>query len=389
MANILHRDTIAMIVGGKTFERGEQCFQSGRVLGVESGTGELCGVVRPNEAGRTPYEVRIWIRDDGLAYECTCPVGTSRQFCKHAVAVALAHLQKDEQRGERELAALRVELMNVSIGALLDGLVEHARLDRSLLDALRRNLPARVSGALAPQVEGIGLAATWVHGLPRDPVDRISGTRRVRWARRALDGLRAETQYRSRWVRPCRADRDELFCVTTFGCWSYPCTYPSGLASNPGTVRPYGAERFALCQSRSHIARQRDRDSRYRSRMRYVAMMILLWACGSNPTSKPDASTHGDAPHPDAAIDAPVMIDASPDADTSAITTTCADVCDALATCFMLPPDPGCNTGCEADLGDCTPEQVQTIDACKTEMCGDAMDSPIVTCIQAVTCVNM
>lgn len=72
-----------MIVGAKTFERGEQCFASGRVLGVESSVGELAGIV----TGRPPYDVRIWVKDDSLAYECTCPVGTSRQFCKHAVAM--------------------------------------------------------------------------------------------------------------------------------------------------------------------------------------------------------------------------------------------------------------------------------------------------------------
>jgi len=137
VANILHRDTIAMIVGSKIFERGEQCFTAGRVLGVESNTGELCGVVRPAERSRAPYEIRIWVRDDGLAYQCTCPVGTSRQFCKHAVAVTLAHLQKENQRAERELESLRVELMNLSMAALLDGLVQHARLDRTLLSALR------------------------------------------------------------------------------------------------------------------------------------------------------------------------------------------------------------------------------------------------------------
>ena len=137
VANILHRETIAMIVGGKTFERGEQCFVAGRVLGVDSRAGELAGIVRPVETSRAPYEVRIWVRDDGLAYECTCPVGTARQFCKHAVAIALAHLQKENQRAERELAELRVELMNVSMSALLDTLVQHARLDRTLLDALK------------------------------------------------------------------------------------------------------------------------------------------------------------------------------------------------------------------------------------------------------------
>lgn len=138
IANILHRATLALIVGDRTFERGERCFQSGRVMGVESGPGELCGVVRPQEAGRRPYEVRIWVRDDGLAYQCTCPIGESRQFCKHAVAIALAHLERDHQRAERDLAALRTDLMHVSMAALLDGLVEHARVDSDLLDALKR-----------------------------------------------------------------------------------------------------------------------------------------------------------------------------------------------------------------------------------------------------------
>src|SRR5262245_19580162 len=99
-----------MIVGTTTFERGEQCFTSGRVMGVESGRGELCGVVSPQDATRAPYEVRIWVRDDGLAYQCTCPIGETRQFCKHAVAIALAHLERENQRAERELAALRVDL---------------------------------------------------------------------------------------------------------------------------------------------------------------------------------------------------------------------------------------------------------------------------------------
>src|SRR5690348_1888469 len=64
IANILHRDTIALIVGTKVFERGEACFASGRVTRVEAGRGELRGTVRPQEAGRAAYAVRIWVRED-------------------------------------------------------------------------------------------------------------------------------------------------------------------------------------------------------------------------------------------------------------------------------------------------------------------------------------
>jgi uncharacterized Zn finger protein len=142
IANILHRDTIAMIVGGRTFERGEQCFTAGRVLGVEAARGELCGVVRPQERARSPYEVRIWIREDGLAYECTCPVGTSRQFCKHTVAIALAHLERQrkeaERQAERELSQLRARLSAIRTATLLDQLVLHARREAGVLEVLRQ-----------------------------------------------------------------------------------------------------------------------------------------------------------------------------------------------------------------------------------------------------------
>jgi uncharacterized Zn finger protein len=138
IANILHRETLAMIVGSKIFERGEKCFVEKRVLGVESAPGQLCGVVKPKELGRSAYEIRIWVRDDGLAFECTCPIGRNREFCKHAVAVALAHLEKERKKAENELASLRVELMGLSMTALLDGIVQYARLDRGLLDALKR-----------------------------------------------------------------------------------------------------------------------------------------------------------------------------------------------------------------------------------------------------------
>jgi uncharacterized Zn finger protein len=138
VTNILHRETLAMIAGGKTFKRGEECWSAGRVLGVDARSGELAGIVKPNEVGRAAYEIRIWVREDGLAYQCSCPVGTTRQFCKHAVAVTLAHLAAERARAEKDLAQLRQRLMSVSIATLLDGLVAHARLDRTVLAALEQ-----------------------------------------------------------------------------------------------------------------------------------------------------------------------------------------------------------------------------------------------------------
>lgn len=136
IANILHRNTIALLVGAKVFERGEACFLSGRVLRTEAARGELRGSVRPELRGRAVYAVRIWVREEGLAYECTCPMGVQRQFCKHAVAVALAHLEKERQEAEGEFALLRERVMAVDAAVLVERLLERARTDPGLLAVL-------------------------------------------------------------------------------------------------------------------------------------------------------------------------------------------------------------------------------------------------------------
>jgi uncharacterized Zn finger protein len=137
IASILHRSTIATIVGGRTFERGEQCFNEGRVLGVGTAPGELAGIVKPQDLSRKPYEIRIWVRDDGLAYACTCPMGLEQRFCKHAVAVAIAHFEKERERAEAAISGLREKLLDLSMNALLDGLIAHARADHQVAFALQ------------------------------------------------------------------------------------------------------------------------------------------------------------------------------------------------------------------------------------------------------------
>jgi uncharacterized Zn finger protein len=138
IASILHRDTIAVIVGTRTFDRGQACYTAGRVLEVEAAAGELRGVVRPQATGRTNYAIRIWVRDDGIAYECTCPIGVTRQFCKHAVAIALAHLERERVEAERGIGVLRAALATVTQAELVDGLLELARRDAKLAETLKR-----------------------------------------------------------------------------------------------------------------------------------------------------------------------------------------------------------------------------------------------------------
>jgi uncharacterized Zn finger protein len=134
IANILHRDTIVALVGARTYERGERCLRGGRVVSFLAGLGQLSGVVQPTEQGRSNYEVRIWIREDGVAYRCTCPVGCEGRFCKHAVALALAHVERVEHEGERKLASLRDALLSRT--NLVDDLLTAARADDRLRSAL-------------------------------------------------------------------------------------------------------------------------------------------------------------------------------------------------------------------------------------------------------------
>lgn len=138
IASILHRDTLAVIVGKQMFVRGEECHQAGRVEKTEAAPGELRGVVRPQEAGRRPYVVRLWMHQDGLAYECTCPVGVKLRFCKHTVAIALAHLEAEQRRAERHIPLLREALAHLPPPALVEGLCGLAERDAEWSNALKR-----------------------------------------------------------------------------------------------------------------------------------------------------------------------------------------------------------------------------------------------------------
>lgn len=137
LTNVLHRDTLEMIVGSRTFARGQECFVDGRVLGTQAAKGELAGLVKPQESGRRPYEVRIWVRDEGLTFDCTCPMGTRPSICKHTVAVTLAHLDQERRKAEVELSQLKERLMDLSMRELLDGLLSRARAEPAVLAALQ------------------------------------------------------------------------------------------------------------------------------------------------------------------------------------------------------------------------------------------------------------
>ncbi len=103
IANILHQETIRRLSGDGAFERGRAYFLEGRVIDVQRKDASIVAKVR---GATEPYDVRLWMKDESLAYACTCPQGQEQAFCKHAVAVALSFvggLPRDVGAGRSEL----------------------------------------------------------------------------------------------------------------------------------------------------------------------------------------------------------------------------------------------------------------------------------------------
>lgn len=85
IAHVLHAAELHELADGKAFERGRAYQRQGRVSALTR-DGKT---VKATVSGSEPYEVRLWVTGDRIAYACSCPVGEEGSFCKHCVAVAL------------------------------------------------------------------------------------------------------------------------------------------------------------------------------------------------------------------------------------------------------------------------------------------------------------
>jgi len=88
LKQVLTRQVLRQLAGDRSFERGEDYFDSGQVLSLVEHAGKLIATVQGTDA----YQVVLSTDGAALAYTCTCPVGAERSFCKHCVAVGLAWL---------------------------------------------------------------------------------------------------------------------------------------------------------------------------------------------------------------------------------------------------------------------------------------------------------
>jgi len=83
LKKLLHKNVLDELADDRTFERGEDYFADGAVETLTQYGQRLSAVVH----GTYLYNAAIWIEDDVLDYDCSCPVD---DFCKHLVAVVLA-----------------------------------------------------------------------------------------------------------------------------------------------------------------------------------------------------------------------------------------------------------------------------------------------------------
>lgn len=95
-ASILHRDAIQKLADDRSYARGRDYFEKGRVKALARHKASLTGVVE----GEAAYAVRVWVKETGLAYSCSCPRGEEGDFCKHCVALSLAWLAQAASKPE-------------------------------------------------------------------------------------------------------------------------------------------------------------------------------------------------------------------------------------------------------------------------------------------------
>lgn len=95
-ASILHKDAIKTIADHRSYARGREYFEQGRVLALARSGHSLSGVV----SGAVAYTAKVWVHESSLAYSCTCPRGLDGDFCKHCVALSFAWLAQAKLQPE-------------------------------------------------------------------------------------------------------------------------------------------------------------------------------------------------------------------------------------------------------------------------------------------------
>ncbi len=155
LADLLNEKLLMELAGGRAFERGEDYFVDGHVVGLKENNDAITARVR----GTYYYRVTLRAEEEELASECDCPVGRDNIFCKHCVAVGLAWIdarnQKEDvprQQTKRDVTdeEIRAHLMSQKKNSLVELLMEHADWDSEFHNRLA--LATAQGGANAPDL---------------------------------------------------------------------------------------------------------------------------------------------------------------------------------------------------------------------------------------------
>jgi len=148
------RRKVEAFAGRRSFERGLLYAANGRVgrRTIEE------SMVKAKVRGSSSYQVKLWLKEGRAGVACSCPVGISGAFCKHAVAVALVVTEEaDPSRRTEDVIDVRAYLTGLDHDALVDMLVARASEDE-LFDARLRMSAARSAAGTPP-------AAAFRHAL--------------------------------------------------------------------------------------------------------------------------------------------------------------------------------------------------------------------------------
>jgi uncharacterized Zn finger protein len=158
LVDVLTLRAIQKLADNGTLSRGAAYFHDGAVGLLDAHEYE----VRASVQGTQRYRVRLAAGSDGeLEYECDCPVGDDRIFCKHAVAVALSWLENageevfDPSENEFTKPRKKRKTRDEQIREYLETLDESA-LRGCLLEAADRDRGVRDKLLLAPVSRCIG-----------------------------------------------------------------------------------------------------------------------------------------------------------------------------------------------------------------------------------------
>jgi uncharacterized Zn finger protein len=143
LSKVLTTNRVRRWAGSRSYGRGEGYYHEGHVSDLKAVKDRITATVY----GTYPYRVMLWAEGDSVGYDCDCPVGQGRDFCKHCVATALAWLEKQmpaEKTGQGKKKAdkgltmkdMRAWLLLQEKESLVDMLVESADYDSQLSGTL-------------------------------------------------------------------------------------------------------------------------------------------------------------------------------------------------------------------------------------------------------------